>query len=152
MAATLKRRRLLRRLIALFVLSLITFAFNPSRTSALLRNAIETESFRPEHSPHVLLIVTAVNYAFRDSLTNMACTMSRNAQSKAHLLLLALETRMHQFAKQRGYHFILLGGADGHEHIFGSRTFNLLSKLKLHAVYFVLRTGVDVLFVDANIV
>ena len=59
---------------------------------------------------------------------------------------------MHQFAKQRGYHSILLGGADGHEHSFGSRSFNLLSKLKLHAVYSVLRTGVDVLFVDADIV
>lgn len=111
------------------------------------------------HAPlrRSLVVVTAVNFAFRHYVLNLICSLQRvSSLSALNVLVFSLDARVHRFVKRHGLRSVLLAqgaASDGEEEaVFGSARFNLLSKRKLHAVKQVLDVGVDVLFSDADVV
>lgn len=120
-----------------------------------------------DHAPdgRRLVVMTAVNYAFRDYLLNLNCSIRRVygasefGKAGVRLLVVSLDQDMHHQARRWGFESLYLGGVTtgpdahaGSEVTFGSKGFNLLSKEKLYAVYRVLKFHVDVLFTDADVV
>ena len=144
-------------LIALCFLTLLLYNHPAHRHdvpqfSASVRTAVRKTAFVVPNTRPKMAVVTSINYAFRHYLLNMACSM-RRVGLNIRLLVVSMDEQTHRFALQHGFDSVFMPGmADEHEHVFGSSTFNLLSKQKLLAVYHVLNTATDVLFVDADIV
>lgn len=179
--------RVLLPLLALFILCLLvastyprgrrrrfssSSSFTEERASAsevAIADAVARVAFTPERG-RPMVLVTAVNYPFRDYLTNLNCSLARiNDISPQPLqpLVIAMDAAMHSHALRIGFESLHLpmyssintlpANRDRHAsepavQMFGSKGFNRLSKQKLYAVYKVLQAGVDVLFSDADIV
>lgn len=122
-----------------------------------LPRLVSTVSLHVPHTPRRVAVVTAVNFAFREYLVNLNCSIRRAVGSRpVRLLVVTLDAEMEKEARRLRFESVYMPSASmpraGEEAVFGTPAFNLLSKRKLYAVYRVLRTGADVLFVDADIV
>lgn len=104
--------------------------------------------------PNSIVIVTAVNYAFRSHLANLRCSLERLGLLE-QLRVVALDSKVSEWAKSVG--FSILEPADEEDSFsttgdaqFGSESFNLLSKRKIGVVERELAEGKNVLFTDAD--
>lgn len=122
-----------------------------------LSRLVNAVSLHVPHTSRRVVVVTAVNFAFREYLINLNCSLRRARASRpVRLLVVTLDARMKKWARRMRFESVYIGPAGvvnaSEEAVFGTSAFNLLSKRKLYAVYRVLKTGVDVLFTDADIV
>ena len=101
-----------------------------------------------------VVIVTAVNHAFRTHLTNLRCSLEMIGLSEK-LKVVALDNLVADWAEKAGFQVLKDSDINEESHItedarFGSANFNLLSKRKISAVARELSKGKDVLFTDAD--
>lgn len=100
-----------------------------------------------------VVIVTAVNYAFRAHLANLRCSLKR-LHLETPLKVVALDNKVATWALENG--FDIVHNSEENAFIstedvrFGSEQFNLLSKRKIVAVREEIAGGKDVLFTDAD--
>ena len=154
-----QRRQVLRTqlfLILLLIICLLTFFIllhHPQFSKNSLQSQITNAQLTPTTKSNPVIIVTAVNYAFRHYAANLRCSLLR-VGIQTPPLIFALDSQTHAWATKLKWPVLLVDSDDTNqtEAVFGSKSFNLLSKRKLRAVAQVLRTGVDVLFVDADII
>lgn len=101
-----------------------------------------------------VVIITAVNNAFRTHLTNLKCSLERLGLSHK-LKVVALDSIVAEWAERSGFNVLKPSDVDEKSVItgdarFGSASFNLLSKRKIAAVSQELSAGRNVLFTDAD--
>lgn len=97
------------------------------------------------------VIVTTGTYAYREYISNMACSLKRLGNHS--VLLLALDRALYTSKLPGNVHPFLFKNITQNEFIdYGTSDFNDLSRLKLDAAAAVLATGIDILFLDSDVV
>ena len=101
------------------------------------------------------VLLTAVNYGYRDHLINFKCTLDRVGMTD-HFVIAALDEKIYRWGILQGLPIFLVSSAktvplsaSGGD--FGSDGFRKLTKLKSRAVLEVLRAGYSVVWSDVDI-
>jgi Nucleotide-diphospho-sugar transferase len=113
------------------------------------------------------VMLTVVNKGYFPLFDSFACNL-KWIKSKLPLVLIALDTESYATLKDRGYNVVYYGhnghsdvggpldagqkGAAGKAYEFGSKGFKALVKAKSRVALYLLKLGVDVFLVDADVV
>lgn len=112
-----------------------------------------------------VVIVTAASHDVSHFVKNLRCFVRQT--TKKDIVLFSLDSNMTKFAKREGiqridWHSIKKNHSfasiekklsnDSNPHLFGSQSFSSISLSKLDIVLQILRTGLDVIFTDVDIV
>ena len=101
-------------------------------------------------------LVTVSNYKYRTQLRNFQCSLSR-LKIPYSPVVFALDKKIHEFSKNNGLESILVSTEQGQDSELGNfekkgpHSFGSITRMKLFAVYKVLKLGFDVLLSDADI-
>lgn len=117
-------------------------------------SAVTRETDETAINSEDVVILTAVNYAFRSHLANLRCSLKRLGLAQ-RLRVVALDDEVGKWAREAGFSVSEIDDSEAFtttEHAkFGSPAFNLLSKRKLDAVRAELLQGRNILFTDADV-
>lgn len=118
------------------------------------------------------VIMTVGTYAYRDYLTNLACSFMRHRKytntntststESLQILLVSLDARLHNYPMPPNVHSVLLNNSNSNSntkytgaepaHRYGQKGFNTVTRRKFSAIRAVLSAGLDVLYMDGDIV
>jgi len=115
----------------------------------------------PSASSSRFVIMTVGTFAYKDFVTNLACSFlnSSNGSSSFQILLLSLDSRLHTFPMPPNVHSVYFNVTTtkkftGKEqaHRYGNPGFDIVTRQKFAAIRAVLSAGFDVLYMDGDIV
>jgi hypothetical protein len=116
-----------------------------------------TEQLRIHANPDGYVLLTAVNYAYRDHLMNFKCNLERVGMVD-HFVIGALDEEIYEWGVMEGLPIfpaagkVASTGMNASRHtIYGSDAFNSITKLKSRLVLEVLNEGYSVVWSDVDI-
>jgi len=144
-------------------MAMLPIADGISATSTVMKNAEKNwrytmeEQLKQHSRDDGFVLLTAVNYAYRDHLMNFKCTLERVGM-REHFVVAAMDEKMYKWGVLQGLPIFLAKSAtensnpinaDGGK--FGSDGFQKVTKLKSRAVLDVLNAGYSVVWSDVDI-
>ena len=156
------RLRLLLSIFAVYALFFVIRKSNASSSPLFAFGTISThkravgEVFNPSHSSQTTIVVTTVNWMYREFLLNFHCNLQTLHLPYAPIVY-SIDRQTHNFSQHLGLSSMLISREKGDDvnpgnfESTGPRSFNEITKKKLRAVLSALRSGYDVLLSDADI-
>lgn len=144
-------------------MAMLPIADGIAATSTVMKNAEANwrytmeEQLKQHSRDDGFVLLTAVNYAYRDHLMNFKCTIERVGM-REHFVVAAMDEKMYKWGVLQGLPIFLAKSAiensnalnaDGGK--FGSDGFQKVTKLKSRAVLDVLNAGYSVVWSDVDI-
>ena len=112
------------------------------------------EQLRTHANKDGFVLLTAVNYGYREHLLNFKCTLERVGM-RDNFVVAAMDEKIYEWGLLRGFPIYLAGSARGRSvaegSAFGGQGFRSVTKLKSVAVLEVLNAGYSVIWSDVDI-
>lgn len=144
-------------------MAMLPFADGIKATSSIMESAEQNwrytmeEQLKQHATAEGFVLLTAVNYAYRDHIMNFKCTLERVGMTD-HFVVAAMDEKMYKWGILQGLPIFLASSAkDDSKSLtssggkYGSGGFQKVTKLKSRAVLEVLNAGYSVVWSDVDI-